>query len=244
MIRQQGYAGACDKETYVLASSRPWSQRMVARLSARINADFVLISDPADLTYENLAHINPGFVFLPHWSHRIDADVHEQFSCVIFHMTDLPYGRGGSPLQNLIVRGIYQTCISAIRCVKEMDAGPVYLKRALCLYGSAEEIFLRAADVMEEMIVEIVEKHSEPSPQEGTPTLFKRRQPEDGNLSSAKSLVQAFDMIRMLDADGYPNAFLNMGDFKIEFSRASLKSGEVIADVRISLRDESKERNK
>jgi methionyl-tRNA formyltransferase len=125
-----------------------------------------------------------------------------------------------------------------------MDAGPVYLKRDLCLHGSAEEIFLRAAGVMEEMIVDLVEKHPEPSPQEGTPTVFKRRQPEDGNLSAAKSLVQMFDMIRMLDSKGYPKAFLNVGDFKIEFSRASLKSGEVIADVRISLRDESKERNK
>lgn len=125
-----------------------------------------------------------------------------------------------------------------------MDAGLVYLKSALSLHGSPEEIFLRAANVMEEMIVEIVEKLPEPSSQKGVSTVFRRRQPEDCNLSAVQSLVQAFDMIRMLDADGYPNAFLNMGDFKIEFSRASLKSGEVIADVRISLRDESKERNK
>lgn len=244
MIKYQAAPNASNKKTYVLASSRPWNRSMAAGLCARLGADFVLISDPAELTCENLTAVNPGFVFLPHWSHRIDADVYEQFECVIFHMTDLPYGRGGSPLQNLIVRGIYETCITAIRCVKEMDAGPVYLKKALSLHGSAEEIFLRAADVMEEMIVEIVEKLPEPSPQKGVPTVFRRRQPEDGNLSAVQSLVQAFDMIRMLDADGYPNAFLNMGDFKIEFSRALLKSGEVIADVRISLRDESKERNK
>ncbi len=27
-----------------------------------------------------------------------------KFECVCFHMTDVPYGRGGSPLQNLIIR--------------------------------------------------------------------------------------------------------------------------------------------
>ena len=131
MIKCQVAPGVSNKKTYVLASSRPWNRSMATRLCARLGADFVLISDPAELTCENLAAVNPSLVFLPHWSHRIDTDVYEQFECVIFHMTDLPYGRGGSPLQNLIVRGIYETCISAIRCVKEMDAGPVYVKRAL-----------------------------------------------------------------------------------------------------------------
>ena len=48
-------------------------------------------------------------------------------------MTDVPFGRGGSPLQNLISRGIYETKISAFRCVAEMDAGPVYPKRPFSL---------------------------------------------------------------------------------------------------------------
>ena len=76
------------------------------------------------------------WVLVPHWSWIIPATIHERFEVVIFHMTDLPYGRGGSPLQNLIVRGHERTMISAIRCVEEMDAGPVYLKRELSLHGS------------------------------------------------------------------------------------------------------------
>ena len=56
-------------------------------------------------------------------------------------MTDLPFGRGGSPLQNLITRGISKTKISALRCNEEIDAGPIYLKRPLSLHGSAEEIY-------------------------------------------------------------------------------------------------------
>ena len=31
-------------------------------------------------------------------------EIHENYKCIIFHMTDLPFGRGGSPLQNLISR--------------------------------------------------------------------------------------------------------------------------------------------
>jgi len=32
-------------------------------------------------------------------------EIFENYEIILFHMTDLPYGRGGSPLQNLIVRG-------------------------------------------------------------------------------------------------------------------------------------------
>lgn len=56
--------------------------------------------------------------------------------CVCFHMTDVPYGRGGSPLQNLIVRKHKKTKLTALKMTEEIDAGPVYCKRELSLDGS------------------------------------------------------------------------------------------------------------
>ncbi len=234
-------SGNQNKRVYVLATSRSWNEGMAERLAARTGRDFVLITSKEDLTIENLTSINPEVIFFPHWSHRIDASVFGRFESVIFHMTDLPFGRGGSPLQNLIVRGIDETKISALRCVEEMDGGPIYLKKSLSLYGSAEEIFLRTSKIIEEMIVEILEKKLEPMAQQGEPTLFKRRRPEESNLASASSLDQLFDMIRMLDAEGYPKAFLEVGDFRLEFTRAARKQDQVIADVRITLVKEKKE---
>lgn len=244
MTQRLGTSDHQNKSAYVLVSGRPWNRDMVEALRSRTGSDFVLISDPKDLTVAKLSSINPIFIFFPHWSHRIDSSIYEQFECVIFHMTDLPFGRGGSPLQNLIARGIYETKISALRCVEKMDAGPIYLKKPFSLYGSAEEIFLRASSVIEDMIVEMLEELPEPRPQEGVTTVFKRRSPEEGNMATAESLEQAFDLIRMLDAEGYPNAFLNVGPFKIEFSRATRKSDQVLADVRISIADNVKERDK
>jgi len=224
----------------VIASDRPWNAGMVATLRERTAYSFELISTPRDLTVERLSAINPRFVFFPHWSHRIEPGIHKQFECVVFHMTDLPFGRGGSPLQNLIVRGIYVTKISAFQCVDEMDAGPIYLKRPLSLHGSAEEIFIRTSGTIADMIVEILASLPAPTPQAGSPTLFDRRTPEDGDLASARSLEQAFDMIRMLDAEGYPNAFLKVGPFKIEFTRAAKKTDQLFADARIRLADDPK----
>jgi len=148
-------------------------------------------------------------------------------------MTDLPYGRGGSPLQNLIVRGYRETMISAIQCIKEIDAGPVYLKKPLSLEGSAEEIFIRANHIIAEMIVTILDTNPKPEVQKGEVVKFSRRKPEDGDWSNADSLDEVYNSIRMLDAEGYPPAFIHCGNYKLEFSKASLKVGAVDANVRI-----------
>ena len=47
-----------------------------------------------------------------------------------------------------------------------------------------------------------------------------------------------FDYIRMLDADGYPSAFLCSKGLRLEFSRASLKDGYILADVKICRQEE------
>ena len=219
---------------FVIASNRPWHRHLPGELSQRTERPFGLIDSRELLTPDHLRHIAAEAVFLPHWSYLIPPEVYEAFQCVVFHMTDLPYGRGGSPLQNLIVRGHRETVISALRCSSGLDAGPIYMKRSLSLLGSAQEIFLRATDVIADMIVEFVDRRPEPQPQAGEPVLFTRRTPEQGNWSEVDSLDQVFDYIRMLDAEGYPPAFVRVGPFRLDFSRASRRNGAVLADVRIT----------
>jgi methionyl-tRNA formyltransferase len=195
--------------------------------------EHVRIRSLDDLAPAQLKRLNPRYVFFPHWSWKIPAEIHENFECVIFHMTDLPFGRGGSPLQNLIVQGFHETRVSALRCVTEMDAGPVYMKEPLSLLGTAEEILMRATTLMSMMMLDIIRKNPVPAQQEGEATLFKRRRPEDGNIATLNELERIFDFIRMLDGDGYPSAYIETDSFRFEFSRASLKPGEIRADVRI-----------
>lgn len=222
---------------FALASNRPWNRALCQRLGRRTGQQFQLIDTPDALQAGRLATDHIQTIFFPHWSYKIPSTIYEAFECVIFHMTDLPYGRGGSPLQNLIVRGHEDTMITALRCVEAMDAGPVYLKRPLNLNGNAEEIFLRADRVIESMIVTLIEDGPQPVPQQGEPTLFKRRRPEEGDWSDAEDLDAVFDHIRMLDAAGYPPAFLDVGPFRLEFSRAARRTDALEADVRITLRD-------
>lgn len=223
---------------FALATSRAWHEPMAARLAARTGRPFHLVTQKDELSLEHLRRLGVGMVFLPHWSTIVPRAVHEAFECVIFHMTDVPYGRGGSPLQNLIARGHTTTKLSALRCVAALDAGPVYAKRDLDLSGAAHEIFARASAIIEEMIVELVTQPRAPVPQTGEPVVWKRREPHEGDLRGAKDLRAVYDLIRMLDADGYPHAYLDVGDLRAEFVDATLEPDGVTARVRFVRRSE------
>jgi methionyl-tRNA formyltransferase len=214
-------------------SNKKWYFHLPDQLNKKVGKRFLLIKRKEDLNVEYLSSLQPRYIFFPHWSYIVPPEVHEKYECVIFHMTDLPFGRGGSPLQNLIARGIYETKISAIKCVDELDAGPVYMKVPFYLYGNAEEIYMRAADTICNMIECIINTNPIPIPQTGEIVYFKRRKPSEGNLIHITDIRKAFDYIRMLDADGYPKAFIETEFLRFEFERAVLRSDHVHADVKI-----------
>lgn len=216
-----------------LASSRIWDKEFQLKLELKLKEKIYLISSPEELVKDQLLVKGIKKIYFPHWSYIIKPEIFNTFECVIFHMTDLPFGRGGSPLQNLIARGIYQTKISALKCSEGIDTGPVYLKHDLKLDGSAQEIFERASDIILDMIIEIESKKMVPVEQIGEAVLFKRRKPEDSSMASLDSLVKIYDYIRMLDAKGYPNAFIELNGIKYEFFNATMNENEIIAQVRI-----------
>jgi len=220
---------------YLIASEKSWDKNLVESLNAETKVKWQLIENKEDLTLDKLEKIKPQAIFFPHWSHIIPNEIHSKFNCIVFHMTDLPYGRGGSPLQNLIVRGHKSTKLSSLKVDKGLDTGDIYLKTDLSLEGSAQQIFERANDLIKDQIITIVNENLQPIPQSGEPTVFSRRKPEEGNIENLEKLEVVYDYIRMLDAEGYPNAFLETKNFKFEFTSAELNNNEsVTANVRIT----------
>jgi len=224
-----------ERLSLVIAGSRPWVYQAFQTWPGRNVHDVVFIAEPAGLTIERLAASRPDYIFFVHWSWRIPADVYQPYECVGFHMTDLPFGRGGSPLQNLLVRGVSDTKLTAFRVGAELDAGPVFLKRPLSLAGRAQEVYERASALAFEMIDEIVSTRPEPVPQSGDAVCFARRTPAESRIPDTLSSPEALHtFIRMLDADGYPRAFIDHGSTRIEFSNATLDGDVVQATVRLT----------
>ncbi|WP_462252234.1 formyl transferase [Ekhidna sp.] len=217
---------------FILASNKNWHSKLYDKLVGIYPNQWAQVHTTDELV-ELLAKTEPEKIFFPHWSELIPDVIHSKFECVVFHMTDLPYGRGGSPLQNLIVRGKKDTVLSALQVVKELDAGPIYLKKPLSLSGKAQDIFDRATVLIGEMILEIIDSNPTPSEQIGDPVIFKRRTPSMSNIANLEDVESIYDYIRMLDAEGYPHAFLETEFFKLEFRNAELDNGVVEANVRI-----------
>lgn len=198
--------------------------------------DAIGIKNKEDLNFQNLNSIIPDYIFFMHWSWIIPEKIYSKFNCIVFHMTDLPFGRGGSPLQNLIIQGHKKTKISAIKVDGAIDTGDIYLKKDLSLIGTATEIFERSGNIIKEMIGEIIIDKIIPVKQEGTPFYFKRRKPEQSKIDdNIKDIESLYDFIRMLDAKNYPHAFLESNIFKFEFTDAKIKNeNELTTHVRIT----------
>jgi methionyl-tRNA formyltransferase len=220
--------------TYVVAGAKPWNRWVFDEVIINYPGKWHFITAPEQLTSELLSNIAPRYIFFLHWSWKVPTQIVQDYECVCFHMTDVPYGRGGSPLQNLIRNGHQNTKLTALRMVEDFDAGPVYLKKDLCLMGNAEEIYIRTSYLSAEIIRHIVDNEPAPQPQEGDLTVFKRRLPHQSKIPNFRELQELYDFIRMLDAEGYPRAFLEYGGFRYEFSRATLYNKRIIADVKIT----------
>lgn len=221
----------------LVATVKPWNVAAFHRHAPALPGRWHLVERPDDLE-ARAETLNPRYIFFPHWSWRVPAHLLERYECVCFHMTDLPYGRGGSPLQNLIARGHRETVLSALRMVEELDAGPVYGKRQLPLDGRAETIYRRAADLAFEMIAWIVAHQPAPEPQRGEVTRFERRRPAQSRLPATGDANTLYDHIRMLDAPTYPKAFIEHGPWRIEFSHAERDGDALVGRFRMQRGEE------
>ena len=246
--QKQGYAEfikhyeAGGRERILICTQKSFHAQNAEKLRERYldKYDISVITKKEELTREALDALKPKYVFFPHWSYIIPEHIFSVYPCVVFHMTDLPFGRGGSPLQNLIVRGFTHTKLSALRVEKGLDTGDIYLKEELELSGTADEILKRCSEIIfEKMIPYILEKNPVPVPQQGEAVVFKRRKPEDGRLFPEMEDETIYDYIRMLDGEGYPRAFLEFGNHRLCFEDAQYENGKLTAKVIFEVGKES-----
>src|SRR5262249_1799919 len=101
-----------------------------------------------------------------------------------------------------------------------------------------EEVYIRAMKIAADMIASLISEQTVPAPQSGPAVLFPRRKPAQSAVPSGLVLSTLFDFIRMLDAEGYPHAFLDHNGFRFHFRRPALYDGKIIADAQITRLEE------
>ena len=192
-----------------------------------------LLSSPKKLTISYLKRKKPEIIFFPDWSWIIPNEIISNYKCICFHESNLPKFRGGSPIQNQIIRGVTKTKTTAFIMNEKIDAGDIILQKNLSLEGSIQEIFSRMSENDYSLILKIMNGRYKRKKQSGKPTTYSRRKPKESELKSLNhSIRYLYNFIRMLE-DPYPNAFIRIGKQKLIFKKAIYNNKKLSLEVKI-----------
>ena len=136
---------------------------------------------------------------------------------LVIHASDLPAGRGWSPLVWQILEGKKDVAVSLLEAADPVDSGPIWKKAWLHFTGTElyDELNFSLFSVEIELMDFAVENFEkvEPVPQvlEGA-SWYPRRRPEDSKLDPDRSFSQQFDLLRVSDPNRYPAYFECRGE--------------------------------
>lgn len=134
---------------------------------------------------------------------------------LVVHQSDLPRGRGWSPLAWQVIEGARRIPVCLFEAVPELDAGPVYLRDEIELEGHelVDELREKQARSAIDLCLRFLRASPPPEAreQEGEPTFYARRGPESCELDPHRTLAEQFDLLRICDNDRYPAFFDHRG---------------------------------
>jgi methionyl-tRNA formyltransferase len=140
---------------------------------------------------------------------------------VIVHSSDLPEGRGWSPLTWQILQGKNEIPTVLFEALEKVDSGEIYSKQTLKFEG--HELLGEMRDAQGNLIVSMVKSFVEGYPkslgngidQSGKGSYYPRRRPVDSKVDPDSSLRQIFLQLRVADNDSYP-VFFELNDHMYE----------------------------
>lgn len=146
----------------------------------------------------------------------------------MLHPSPLPKFRGGSPIQNQIIRGKKISAVTIFKINKIIDGGDIYFQKKFSLNGTLQQIFERIVKLGIEGTKKILsqKKIRVKKQNHNKSTYFRRRSPKESEITmyeiKNKSAEYILSKIRMLD-DPYPNAFIKVKNKKILIKKATIE---------------------
>lgn len=143
---------------------------------------------------------------------------------LVVHESDLPKGRGFAPISWQIIEGKRSIPICLLEATAEADAGDIWLRDSFELDGSelCDEWRELQGKKTVEMCLRFVKEYENltPSKQEGEPSYYVRRKPEDSRLDPEMTISELFDQLRVADNERYPAFFEIAGSvYKVAISK-------------------------
>lgn len=143
-------------------------------------------------------------------------------SALVIHASDLPSGRGWSPLTWQILEGKREIVLSMFEAAEIVDSGDIWKKSVIGIPENSlfEEIVKTSALGTLELMDFAVENYSNVTAkaQVGEPTYYRRRILQDSKVSHNQTIEEIFDLVRVCDPVRYPAHFsFRDRTYKIKF---------------------------
>jgi methionyl-tRNA formyltransferase len=129
---------------------------------------------------------------------------------MVIHESNLPIGKGFSPLQWQILKNKNIIKINLIKLESKVDSGDIILTDNLKLNGSElyDEIRKKQAGITFKLIDKFLsQKISIYKKQKGKETFFRKRSPVDSKIDIKQSLKKNFNLLRICNNEKWPAFF-------------------------------------
>jgi UDP-4-amino-4,6-dideoxy-N-acetyl-beta-L-altrosamine N-acetyltransferase len=158
------------------------------------------------------------FCFCLSFSKIVSKDIRNKFKhTVVVHESELPKGRGWSPLTWQILEGKNIIPVTLLEAEDSVDSGKIYKQTWIDFFGSelVDELRDGQAKATKELCQWFVDEYPQSTnsakEQKGTPTYYNRRLPKDSQIDLNKSLFEQFNLLRIVDNQKYPAYFIHKG---------------------------------
>jgi len=200
---------------------RDWAKNIYIKLkkNKKNNQLFYFHNKKKGLT-KKIKEIKPDFILFYGWSWMIEKNIFSKYNCLMLHPSPLPKFRGGSPIQNQIIRNINKSAVTIFKINEIIDGGDIIYQSKLSLKGSLNDIFIRMSKIGFSATQKILnsKKIKQKKQNHSKATYYNRRKPEESEITikelKESSLVYIFNKLRML-ADPYPNPFIKIKKKKL-----------------------------
>lgn len=130
---------------------------------------------------------------------------------LVVHESDLPEGKGWSPVTWQILEGKNTLPVTLFEATDSIDSGSIYSQDYISLEGTEllDEIKHKQGTVTQSLIISFIESlpNVKGRPQSGDESFYPRRRFEDSRLDIHKSIYEQFDLLRVCDNERYPAHF-------------------------------------
>jgi len=158
------------------------------------------------------------FCFCLSFGQLLPSNIRQQFKhTLVVHESDLPAGKGWSPLTWQILEGKNRIPVTLFEAADEVDSGPIYAQRWISFDGHELVDELREGqaratrEICQWFVDHYPESLSEAREQRGCESFYPRRLAQDSLLDPNKTITEQFNLLRVVDNKRYPALINYMG---------------------------------